>query len=94
MNSDREMQRKKYVCLKSMTYPDEFQWFKKNISTLQKIHEMTIKKSQVVDLTVAAQRITFNCQKEKWLFKNRRHLFRPCYETVRNGKLFRIGLNE
>lgn len=31
-------------------------------------------------------------QNLQWVFKNKVMLFKPCYEAVRNGKLFRISL--
>ena len=92
MNADREMNRNNYVHLKSMTYIEEFNRFMDNLQTLQTMQKIEVIKKQKVDLTVASEKVSFDCSTGSWSYKNRRPLFRPCYEAVRNGQLFRIGL--
>jgi hypothetical protein len=92
MNTDREINRNNYVHLKSMTFLDEFNWFHDNLQTLQTMHETKVVIKKKVDLTVFSEKVSYDCSTGVWHYKNRRALFRPCYEAVRNGKLFRIGL--
>lgn len=53
---------------------------------------MIVEKHQKIDLNYQGNKISFDSETMKWSFKNNYLLFRPNYEAVKKGKLFRISL--
>lgn len=53
---------------------------------------MNVNKHHKIDFKFQGNKISFDSEIMKWTYKNTYLLFRPNYETVKNGKLFRISL--
>lgn len=53
---------------------------------------MIFEKHHRIDLNYQGNKVSFESETMKWTFKNKYLLFRPNYEAVKKGKLFRISL--
>ncbi len=73
------MKKKPYVHLISKAYPNEFKGFKNNIETLQKILKLKTNCSHKIDLNSDDEKISFESESMKWVYKNRKMLFKPSY---------------
>lgn len=92
MNGTKAVRKKGYVRLKSHTYPEEFKTFEDNLFALGKIHEIKIDEIKKAYLNNDNERVTFDSDKLKWMWKVRKAVIQPNFEVVFKSKMFRIAM--